>query len=53
VVADTQQAEELVRLVHENKLHVDIKEWKMKEAEEMRQAYLKGTTSGKNASVID
>ncbi|ODM22366.1 hypothetical protein SI65_03212 [Aspergillus cristatus] len=53
LVADTQQAEELVSLVHENGLHVDVKEWKMEEAEEMRQAYLNGTTSGKNVIVID
>lgn len=53
LVADTRQAEELVRLVHENGLHVDVKEWKMEEAEDMRQAYLKGTTSGKNVLVID
>ncbi|EYE97889.1 zinc binding dehydrogenase [Aspergillus ruber CBS 135680] len=53
LVADTKQAEELVKLVHKNGLHVDVKEWKMGEAEEMRQAYLKGTTSGKNVIVID
>lgn len=53
LVPNTRQAEELVRLVHENGLHVDVKEWKMEEAEDMRQAYLKGTTSGKNVLVID
>lgn len=53
LVADTRQAEELVKLVHENGLHADVKEWNMEEAEEMRQAYLNGTTSGKNVIVID
>ena len=52
LVADTQQAMELLKLVHENKLHVDVQEWNMEEAEEMKQEYLKGT-SGKNVIVID
>jgi len=53
LVADTQQAMELLKLVHENKLHVDVQEWNMEEAEEMKQEYLKGATSGNNVIVID
>lgn len=45
--------EELVKLVHENKVHVDVKEWRMEEAEQMKQEYLAGRSSGKNVIVID
>ncbi|KNG86482.1 hypothetical protein ANOM_005123 [Aspergillus nomiae NRRL 13137] len=37
LVADTAQAQELVELFHRNRLHVEITEWKMEEAEQMRQ----------------
>ena len=34
-------------------LHVEITEWKMEEAEQMRQWYCSGASSGKNVIVMD
>ncbi|GMF85666.1 unnamed protein product [Aspergillus oryzae] len=53
LVADTAQAQELVELFHRNRLHVEITEWKMEEAEQMRQWYCSGASSGKNVIVMD
>lgn len=48
LVADTAAAQELVTIFHQNKLHVDIKEWKLEDAEKMRQSYLSKEGMGKN-----
>ncbi|KAJ5815723.1 GroES-like protein [Penicillium riverlandense] len=53
LIGDMATAQELINLFHENKLHVDVKEWKMEQAEEMRQEYLSGIGTGKNVIVID
>lgn len=53
LVADTAQAQELVSLFHRNKLHVQITEWKLEDAEKMKQAYLEGSVGGKNVIVLD
>lgn len=52
LVADTAAAQELVSIFHQNKLHVDIKEWKMEDAEKMRQSYLSGQGMGKNVVIM-
>lgn len=48
LVADTAAAQELATIFHQNKLHVDIKEWKLEDAEKMRQSYLSKEGMGKN-----
>lgn len=53
LIADPAEGEEFIRFFHENKLHVAVKEWKMEQAEEMRQEYLAGKSIGKNVVVID
>ncbi|CAG7940427.1 unnamed protein product [Penicillium olsonii] len=53
LVADTAQAQEFITMFHENKLHVEVTEWKMEEAEKMKQAYLAGKGNGKNVIVMD
>lgn len=53
LIADTSDGQAFINLFHENKLHVAIKEWKMEQAEEMRQEYLSGKTIGKHVIVID
>ncbi|CAG8561850.1 unnamed protein product [Penicillium salamii] len=53
LVADTAEAQEFVTLFHQNKLHVQLTEWKLEEAEKMKQAYLEGSVNGKNVIVID
>lgn len=52
LVADTAQAQELVSLFLNNKPQMEIKEWKLEDAESMRQAYLEGSGDGKNVIVI-
>ncbi|KAJ5591070.1 zinc binding dehydrogenase [Penicillium hetheringtonii] len=52
LVADTTAAQELVSLFSQNNLHVEVKEWKMEDAENMRQSYLSGMGMGKNVIVI-
>jgi D-arabinose 1-dehydrogenase-like Zn-dependent alcohol dehydrogenase len=53
LIADPAEGEGFIRFFHENKLHVAVKEWKMEQAEEMRQEYLTGKSIGKNVVVID
>ncbi|KAL3454960.1 chaperonin 10-like protein [Aspergillus heterothallicus] len=53
LVADTVQAQEFIKLFAEHQLHVQVKEWKLEEAEDMRQEYLAGKSDGKNIIVID
>ncbi|KAK1142170.1 hypothetical protein N8T08_008096 [Aspergillus melleus] len=53
LVADTPEAQELVTLFHQNKLHVDVKEWRLDEAEQMKQEYLSGKSMGKNVVVVE
>jgi D-arabinose 1-dehydrogenase-like Zn-dependent alcohol dehydrogenase len=52
LVADTAEAQDFVTLFYENKLHVQITEWKLEEAEKMKQAYLSGSVHGKNVIVF-
>lgn len=52
LVADTAAAQELVSLFSQNNLHVEVKEWKMEDAENMRQSYLSGTGMGKDVIVM-
>lgn len=40
LIADPAEGEVFIRFFHENKLHAVVKEWKMEQAEEMRQDYL-------------
>lgn len=53
LIADTAQAQELVSLFHQHQLEVEVKEWKMEEAEKMKQEYLSGVGTGKNVIVLD
>ncbi|GCB25987.1 alcohol dehydrogenase [Aspergillus awamori] len=53
LIADTADAQAFIQLFHENKLHVEVKEWKLEQAEQMRQEYLAGKSNGKNVIVID
>ena len=53
LIADTADAQAFIQLFHENKLHVEVKEWKLEQAEQMRQEYLTGKSNGKNVIVID
>lgn len=53
LVADTAQAQELINLFSENMLHVQVKEWRLEDAEQMKQDYLAGNSEGKNVIVID
>ncbi|KAF5604631.1 ADH2-alcohol dehydrogenase II [Fusarium pseudoanthophilum] len=52
LVADTDETEELLELVVKHNIQVKIKEWKLEDAEEMRQEYLTGENSGKNVIVF-
>lgn len=52
LVADTTEAQELISLFHQNKLHVEVTEWRIDQAERMKQEYLSGTTTGKNVVIL-
>lgn len=52
LVAEQDEAEELVTLVAKHNIQVKIKEWKPEDAEEMRQEYLAGRTAGKSVIVF-
>lgn len=52
LIADKEQAEELVALVAEAGIQVQIKEWRPEQAEEMRREYLAGKGEGKNVIVF-
>lgn len=52
LIADRDEAEELVSLVAKHKIKVHVKEWAPEDAEEMRQEYLAGKSSGKNVVVF-
>lgn len=52
LLANTQQTQELVQLVHDKGIKLEVREWKMEDAEAMRQEYLKGTGVGKNVIVM-
>ncbi|KAJ3494465.1 hypothetical protein NLG97_g4059 [Lecanicillium saksenae] len=52
LIADKDQAEELVALVAKADIQVQIKEWKPEQAEEMRKEYLVGKGDGKNVIVF-
>lgn len=53
LLANTQQAQELVQLVHDAKIQIKIKEWKMADAEAMKQEYMAGKGDGKNVIVME
>ncbi|KAG9495404.1 hypothetical protein J7337_013650 [Fusarium musae] len=52
LIADTNETEELLELVVKHNIQVKIKEWKLEDAEKMRQDYLAGRNSGKNVIVF-
>jgi len=52
LVANTPDAEELVKLVSDHNIRVKITEWKIDEAEQVRQQYLAGKSEGKNVIVF-
>jgi D-arabinose 1-dehydrogenase-like Zn-dependent alcohol dehydrogenase len=52
LLADRPVLEELLEMVVKHNIQVKIKEWKIEDAEEMRQEYLSGKNSGKNAIVF-
>lgn len=53
LIADRDQAEELLALVAEKNVQVQIKEWRPEQAEEMRAEYLTGKGDGKNVILFD
>ncbi|KAF9885243.1 hypothetical protein FE257_000603 [Aspergillus nanangensis] len=53
LVADTVQAQEFIQLFSDNNLHVQVKQWKLEEAEQMKQEYLAGRSNGKNVIVME
>lgn len=52
LLADVKAAEELVKLVTDHNVNVKVKEWKIEDAEAMKQEYMTGTTEGKNVIVF-
>ncbi|KAH0423575.1 hypothetical protein CcaCcLH18_12101 [Colletotrichum camelliae] len=53
LVANREDTEELLGLVAEHGVEVKMKEWKIEQAEEMRQEYLGGKGEGKNVVVFE
>ena len=53
LLADTKLAQELVQVVHDKGIQLKIKEWKIQDAEKMKQEYLTGKGDGKNVIVFD
>ncbi|OJJ48006.1 hypothetical protein ASPZODRAFT_95133 [Penicilliopsis zonata CBS 506.65] len=53
LIADIDQAKELLDMFTKYKLQVAVKEWKLEEAEQLRQEYLAGGSIGKNVIVFD
>ncbi|KAJ5178733.1 zinc binding dehydrogenase [Penicillium capsulatum] len=45
-------AQALVGLLHENQLHVEVKEWTLDQAETMKSEYLTGAGTGKSVVVV-
>ena len=52
LLGDVDQAAELLDLVTKHGIEVRIKEWRLDQAEEMRQEYLAGQGEGKNVIVV-
>ncbi|KAM0304180.1 hypothetical protein ACHAPM_002253 [Fusarium culmorum] len=52
LLADRPVLEELLKLVVKHNIQVKVKEWKIEDAEKMRQEYLTGKNSGKNVIVF-
>ncbi|RBQ65345.1 hypothetical protein FVER14953_12886 [Fusarium verticillioides] len=52
LIVDANETEELLELVVKHNIQVKIKEWKLEDAEKMRQDYLAGRNSGKNVIVF-
>ncbi|TDZ74770.1 alcohol dehydrogenase [Colletotrichum trifolii] len=53
LVAETADAQELVELVDKHDIQVEITEWKLEQAEEMRKTYLAGKSQGKNVITFE
>ncbi|KAF4824732.1 alcohol dehydrogenase [Colletotrichum siamense] len=53
LVASKEDTEELLGLVAEHGVEVKMKEWRIEQAEEMRQEYLGGKGEGKNVVVFE
>ncbi|KAI8169009.1 alcohol dehydrogenase [Colletotrichum sp. SAR 10_70] len=53
LVASREDTEELLGLVAEHGVEVKMKEWRIEQAEEMRQEYLGGKGEGKNVVVFE
>jgi D-arabinose 1-dehydrogenase-like Zn-dependent alcohol dehydrogenase len=47
-----QQGVELMELVQEKQIQIQIKKWRLDQAEEMRQEYLSGKSKGKNVIML-
>lgn len=52
LLASVKQGAELMELVEKEDIKVEVKKWKLEEAEEMRQTYLEGKSKGKNVIVL-
>lgn len=52
LLADPEQGQELMDLVGKENIEVEVKKWKMEQAEEMRQEYLSGKQKGKNVIMV-
>lgn len=52
LLADTKLAQELVNVVHDKGVQLKIKEWKLEDAEKMKQEYMTGKGDGKNVIVF-
>ncbi len=46
------QADDMMKLMAKGEVTVKIKKWKLEEAEDMRQEYMKGNGTGKNVIVF-
>lgn len=52
LVADKATTEELLALVAKHDIQLNMKQWQLEEAEDMRQEYLAGKSEGKNVIVF-
>lgn len=53
LIADIPQVQSFLKMFQENDLHVAVKEWKLDQAEQMRQEYLAGKSVGKNVIILE
>lgn len=52
LLASPQQGKDFMELVQKHDIRVEVKKWKLEQAEEMRQEYLEGNGKGKNVIVL-